>query len=164
MNAQEGLESSRGRGRSDMDGKWERTGEFRVPRVGDWFECTGPGGRLSSTPMHYFEGAEKDWQAWLESESWILRRVEPAVASAPERPGTEEVVNHIHVCASFVDHTRASLADFNARTAEAIRIVKAHEKVREEIAGASIAEISERLSARLLSLLDSDAGREGATQ
>jgi hypothetical protein len=132
-----------------MEGvRYERTGEFRAPRKDEWYEGFCP-------KSGYGEpcSAGRDFQSG--DRFWILRRVEPAVASAPERT----LVQIARDAIEDVENLRANDKDlvtkfpgtycteqtFEAHVDEAFRRVLIHLEDLKAV------------------LLDSDAGREGGT-
>jgi hypothetical protein len=84
----------------------------------------------------------------------------PAVASAPERPGTEAVCKELNSLLYTLDedYPKAAVA-----VREAIRCVRAHEKIDRYVQFHSINVKFQADCRQLRALLDSDAGREGET-
>lgn len=165
--------------------RYERTGEYRVPIGGEWFEAPGNG-----APHNWDEGG------WLASQpAWILCRIAPSVfahgtgqragpaetycehgtcpkcdneatAAAPapparERPGTEEVVTWLqeaHVTASVDECLAEAMGPHcGARRLEAIRRVKAYDRAWEWAKG----NLGFESMKDLLAILDADAKGDG---
>lgn len=137
--------------------RYERTGEWRQPEVGEWFETTG---------RH--EPLQVEVPGRFATNVWILRRVESPAASSgyeqvgmadfppePEpaktRPATEIVLESL----GRVTHAGSAL---EPGLTEAIRRVRAWEKAREAAINASNGWVPKEA---LLALLDGEnAGGE----
>lgn len=71
--------------------RYERTGEFRVPTNGEWFECAG-----LDDDRNYRPGKPLEAGVFLESDpAWILRRIESPDPPPPARPATADIVRQL---------------------------------------------------------------------
>lgn len=61
--------------------RYERTGEWRKPKVGEWYEASTYSGPSASMPEVWGEIQESAYLHSPESKVWILREVEDSEAS-----------------------------------------------------------------------------------
>ena len=71
--------------------RYERTGEFRAPRKGEWYEAS-PQACTPGRPYRSEEGALERMERWILREVKEEEPARPSESSPKERPGTDDTV------------------------------------------------------------------------